>query len=384
MGEKPDDLTPENCQEAQQWMELIMRNQGLWQIPEQIFGYLNYETIETCRKVSELWNESLEKMALVKFLQEFGDIKDYPGDTIVSTIIPEWKKAVKMYGTKLSIEDLQEIKDSLGELLDETGKWKSCFLEPAHQAARIGALKFLKLLLSISFDMNSHDCIDRTVLAVACDHGQIECVKLLIDATNDLNARDMHGGTAFHWACRSGQAETVKFLIEISTKYGIDLNARDNDGIRALHWACQEPVPNTEETVKIMIELSTKYGIDLNVRDNNGKTPLHYACWDWNNPTYVMCLTNNGLHWSNIDLNDREHRVTKYHTEQRVRTEIVTMLLEYWRESGIDIIKAQDNEGQTALDFVNLRLQWKNDDPELNKVKTILEEEYAKIDAAEV
>ena len=171
-------------------------------------------------------------------------------------------------------------------------------------------------------------------------------------------------------------------MIEVSTKYGIDLNARDNDGITALHWACQEP--DTQETVKIMIELSTKYGIDLNVRDNNGKTPLHYACWNWNNPAYVMCLTNNGLHWSNIDLNDREHRVTKFHTEQRVRTEIVTMLLEYWRESGIDIIKAQDNEGQTALDWINLRLQWKNDDLELNKVKTILEEEYAKIDAAEV
>ena len=42
------------------------------------------------------------------------------------------------------------------------------------------------------------------------------------------------------------------------------------------------------------------------------------------------------------------------------------------------------NEGQTALDWINLRLQWKNDDPELNKVKTILEEEYAKIDASEV
>ena len=38
MVEKP----LEDCQEAQQWMELIMRNQGLWHIPEQIFGYLNY------------------------------------------------------------------------------------------------------------------------------------------------------------------------------------------------------------------------------------------------------------------------------------------------------------------------------------------------------
>ena len=145
MVEKP----LEDCQEAQQWMELIMRNQGLWHIPEQIFGYLNYETVEICRKVSELWNESLEKMALVKFIQEFGDRKVLRrDDTKMSTIIPEWKKAVKAYGAKSSIEDLQEIKDSLGKFLDETGKWKSAFLKPAHQAAEIGALKLLEFFLA--------------------------------------------------------------------------------------------------------------------------------------------------------------------------------------------------------------------------------------------
>ena len=77
MMENPDDLTLEEFQEAfeikvqrkvQQYMELIMRNPGLFYIREQIFGYLNYETVENCRKVSELWNQSLEKIALVKLL----------------------------------------------------------------------------------------------------------------------------------------------------------------------------------------------------------------------------------------------------------------------------------------------------------------------------
>ena len=87
MMEKPDDLTLEECQEAFAMLRLhkakmnkanfdlimTLANQGLWHICEQIFGYLNYETVENCRKVSELWNESLERIALVKFLQEFGD-----------------------------------------------------------------------------------------------------------------------------------------------------------------------------------------------------------------------------------------------------------------------------------------------------------------------
>ena len=279
MIEKPDDLTLEECQEAfamfriqrkvQQCIELIMKSEGLWHIRDQIFGPLNHETLENCRKVSESWNESLQRMALVKYLEEFGESlrirallrnferEDENGEEVSAIIrIPEWNKAVKDYGAKSSIEDLQEIKDSLGELLDVTGKWKSARLQPAHQAAEIGALKLLEFFLSIPYDMNSHDYIQSTVFSVACENGQIECVKLLIDATSDLNARDIHGHTAFHWACRRGQAETVKFLIEVSTKYGIDLNARDNDGITALNWACQDP--DTDETAKMMIELSTK------------------------------------------------------------------------------------------------------------------------------
>merc|ERR1711860_410009 len=124
MMEKPDDLTLEECQEAFAMFRLhkakmnkgnfdlimTLANQGLWHICEQIFGYLNYETVENCRKVSELWNESLERIALVKFLQEFGDIvvvhvqnpweyEPEPDPEVkVSSIVAEWKKAAKEYG----------------------------------------------------------------------------------------------------------------------------------------------------------------------------------------------------------------------------------------------------------------------------------------------
>merc|ERR1712029_289621 len=87
--QKPDDLTVDQCQEAfamfrlhtakvnqaqkvQQCLFLIMRSQGLCHIREQIFGYLSYENLKNC-KVSKLWKESLEKIALIKFLEEFGN-----------------------------------------------------------------------------------------------------------------------------------------------------------------------------------------------------------------------------------------------------------------------------------------------------------------------
>ena len=50
-----------------------MRSEGLWHLCETIFGYLDHETVMECRKVSKLWNESLEWISLVKYFYEFSD-----------------------------------------------------------------------------------------------------------------------------------------------------------------------------------------------------------------------------------------------------------------------------------------------------------------------
>jgi len=48
------------------------------------------------------------------------------------------------------------------------------------------------------------------------------------------------------------------------------------------------------------------------------------------------------------------------------------MILKNWKEFGIDI-KAQDNDGETALDLIN----------EDDEIKKMLEEEYSQIDVTE-
>ena len=77
--------------------------------------------------------------------------------------------------------------------------------------------------------------------------------------------------------------------------------------------------------------------------------------------------------------------------------ETVQMILENWKEFGIDI-KALDNQGHTALDVINEEL---NDDSsssysysysseeenyfdEHNEIKKMLEKEYSQIDNAQV
>ena len=77
--------------------KLLLKNQNFdlimalaehqWDIFELIFGLLNHKTIEICRKVSKDWDESLEKISRVKFLEEFGHKNVYLQNEKVLTII---------------------------------------------------------------------------------------------------------------------------------------------------------------------------------------------------------------------------------------------------------------------------------------------------------
>ena len=58
-------------------------------------------------------------------------------------------------------------------------------------------------------------------------------------------------------------------------------------------------------------------------------------------------------------------------------TKIVKLILENWKEVGIDI-KTQNIEGKTALYI--LQLEYQN---EQNDIVTMLEEEYSKMDSSE-
>ena len=107
-----------------------MENEGLWHLLEHIFGYLDYETVVICRKVSYLWDELLEPLErsfLVNILQDFGvkiaeeyhrSRKEEEEEEVLA-ITSGWNEAVQKYKREASVEDLRELKNSLGKLLDE-------------------------------------------------------------------------------------------------------------------------------------------------------------------------------------------------------------------------------------------------------------------------
>ena len=104
-------------------MENILTNPGLIDIREQIFGHFDRKTLKNCRKVftkkyGEDWDLWLERLILVQYILEFGDKKVKYAKRILSDAIPGWDNAVKKFGKTASLEDLNEVKRSLKELLD--------------------------------------------------------------------------------------------------------------------------------------------------------------------------------------------------------------------------------------------------------------------------
>ena len=363
-------------------MEKLMDNENLWHLQEHIFGYLNHDTVEICRKVCKSWNESLKRISLVKFLQIARHWKYVPG----------WYMAVQKDGAQASMEDLQEVKDSvvkIEKLEIEDNQCQVIFL-PVHGAARIGAVKFMNLILTTSYDMNTTDRRKQTALHLACQNGKIEIVQLLIASSKDFsidlnafNARDNHGRTAWHSACENGRTEIVQLLITSSKDYSIDLNARDDSGRTALRLACNN---GRTEIVKLIIASSKNFSIDLNAfnaRDNHGRTAWHSACENGRTEIVQFLMTSSKDYSIDLNARDDSGRTALRLACQNHRTEAVEVIVKNWKEFGIDI-KAQDNQGRTQLDIVRWRIGISPNDKNLNRIKEILEDEYSKMDVTDL
>ena len=191
-------------------MDNIMKNPGLRLIRDRIFGYVSQEALELCRGVSEDCDSWLERFCVIKFLLDFGDKEVLrkvgshpfiPGIglhelTPVETIVPGWKKGVKKFAQKASLDDLLELK----KLIDPKGpawKWES----PAHFAARYDKPRLMQLMLHTDFDINetfngSHFMNIGPPFVLACAHGSLEIVKLMIDSSKEFGIA-LHGSKAF-------------------------------------------------------------------------------------------------------------------------------------------------------------------------------------------
>ena len=264
-----------------------MNNEAMWHLCEEIFRYLDYETLLKCRMVSKLWNELLERLTLVKYLYGFVDkIAEFHREMNknteeeVLTFISGCSKAVQKYDKQATIEDLRKLKCSLG---DFDNSWRT---HPVRDAFRLGLVNDR---LKHEFRWSYYIEIEDGKISLRWDNwgARYEMAKWILELAEkngavDLNARDDKGRTPFQVACQNCEPETVKLILDYSKdKGGINLNAKDDGRQTAFHLVCASFSKSigTEETVKLILDFSKENdGIDLNTKDNTGQTAFHKAC----------------------------------------------------------------------------------------------------------
>ena len=222
-------------------MDKLMDNANLWHLRNQIFEDLSHEDVLNCRRVRKYWNESLRRLLDVKFIQDFGERYVEWTNKKVLTIIPGWKKAAQKYGLQATIEDLEEVKDSLKKLA--RGKFK-CRPYPVPNAASNGDVKLMEFILKTSYDMNTKEYDGQTAWHYACKFGRSETAQVIIQNAKelgiDLNAKNIYGRTALHLACSNGQTETAQMILKNWKEFGIDIKAQDNEGKTVLDLINEE------------------------------------------------------------------------------------------------------------------------------------------------
>ena len=341
-------------------MEKLMGNEGLWHLLELIFGYLDHETIVICRKVSYLWDESLEPLErsfLVKILREFGDkIADYHRSVKMDTeeevliVISGWNEAVHNYGQNASIEDLRELKNSLKKLIRPNDK---CLDHPVQNCVKVGNVKLLEFLFSASYDVNDRFNRGCTAFLWACTYGNTKAAKWILELTkekdlNCLNDRDNAGMTAFHWACYNH--ETAEWILSLAKENnGIDFNARDERGMTPFLVACES---GETETAQMLLNFSQQNGrIDLSARDDRGRTAFHMACTNHKADTPKIILDFSKENDA-IDLNARDNRgMTAFHLicKGNGKHQFAKWILDFSLKTNVFDLNARDSDGMTAL-----------------------------------
>ena len=115
--------------------------------------------------------------------------------------------AVKKYAAKATIDDVEEVKNSLEQMLRRRRGRVYCKGHPVREAVMIGAVKLMEIIFNTSFDMNAR----------------------------------LYGIPPFHLACRYGQTEIVRMMISCSKEKSINLNAKEHGRTTGLHVACCLP-----------------------------------------------------------------------------------------------------------------------------------------------
>lgn len=104
-----------------------------------------------------------------------------------------------------------------------------------HLAAKKDKNEMLTFLLQAGADVDPKDSVGLTPLSQAAMLGHLDCVKVLLENRAKTSIRDLNGRTPMFLACEKGHASVMELLL----KQGADVCTLDNTRLSMLDLAIQ-------------------------------------------------------------------------------------------------------------------------------------------------
>ena len=369
MIHKPDDLTPEECEEAfamfrihktkmaqiipeeltkkaenekvdQEGMNKVI-NLNIPDIGEKIFSSLDTDDLVKLLPVSKTWKELIENVSIKRIKRWRGKIYDACKDGQMEVV-----KLLLLYS------------DDEGEDL----KWVFRF------ACENGHKDIVKLMLGLPgskhIGLNFFPA-QKTPFIIAYEKGHQDVVKILL---NHPRSQDIDLVWVFRFACHNGHTDIVKLMLDLPASKDIGLNFSSFESFVGYGTTPAGVSPNRtpfmmacekghKDVVKILLDHPRSQAIDLNFVDFK-RTPFMMACEKGHKDVVEILLDHPRS--QSIDLNfvDSTFKNQQWNSFMLAcyfgKKDVVKLLLDHPRSQTIDF-KAKDSNGDDAITITTKR-----------------------------
>ena len=284
-------------------MDLITKTPGYHHIAEQIFSYLDVNSLLKCQKVNDYWwnilvkpwfwfnrmkrntklsnehqNEWIrfcEMLSKVNLTKDMTPALNYIYGLLENSVTLDetfWI-AIKCEG---DLSDLyEEIVRIMAPLIENPNaprmvdinffsKRNNYNCTPIYFAAHNGSTEIVKILAPLTDNPNAPNEEGETPIYMAACSGHVEIVKILAPFTDNPNAPDNNGLTPIYWAAYFGHTEVVKILAPLT------VNPNALDGSTAIYGAACN---GHTEIVNFLAPLTD----NPNAPNGDGNTPIYGA-----------------------------------------------------------------------------------------------------------
>ena len=270
-------------------MDGFIDSEGLWHIPEFIFGLLSYQDVKNCCQVSTKWKWFLTRQhGIFEDEEEINEDLDFVLTKKVFKNLPRFE--FDMVKRSRYIANIDEVSKTIIDHYPDFQIVMDHFQTHRNLSAFKAFLSEFKTMI-----LESKDKFYCHPVLKAIGENRANMVKLFIDSPTELTEIEIKDDefigierfrvtNALHLACSFGHFDVFKVLLENIQKTGIDINQKNPSGDTILHIListyCQKD-SNTAEAqkcFKYLLESAEVYGIDMKATDNFGRTPFHDSC----------------------------------------------------------------------------------------------------------